>query len=110
MQALLDQKYLQYNRPDFVADDPISIPHLFSQKEDIEIAGFLAALIAWGKRNLIIRSANNAFLVDSYRAISLHIRMARIYYAGGGTDMAAVVLEHRAILKAYKRRDGACRP
>lgn len=57
--------------------------------------------------DLIIRSANNAFLVDSYRAISLHIRMARIYYAGGGTDMAAVVVEHRAILEAYQRRDGA---
>lgn len=57
LKALLDQKYEQYNRPHFVADDPVQIPHLFNQKEDIEIAGFLTALIAWGRRDLIIRSA-----------------------------------------------------
>lgn len=57
LKALLDLKYEQYNRPDFVKDDPVQIPHLFTKKEDIEIAGFLTALIAWGRRDLIIRSA-----------------------------------------------------
>jgi len=55
---LLEQAHDTYNHPDFIADDPISIPHGFSQKEDIEIAAFLSALIAWGRRDLIIRSAN----------------------------------------------------
>ncbi|MEL6588507.1 MAG: TIGR02757 family protein [Bacteroidota bacterium] len=57
LKALLDQKYLQYNRPDFVEDDPVQIPHLFTEQADIEISGFLTALIAWGRRDLIIRSA-----------------------------------------------------
>ncbi len=43
---------------DFIESDPISIPHKFSKKEDIEIAGFLAATIAWGQRKTIINNAN----------------------------------------------------
>lgn len=54
----LDEKYDKYNRPDFIESDPISIPHQFSKKEDIEIAGFLAATIAWGQRVTIIKNAN----------------------------------------------------
>lgn len=57
IRELLDQKAEQYNRPDFIADDPVSVPHAFSKKEDIEIAGFLAAIIAWGQRTVIIRNA-----------------------------------------------------
>jgi len=57
LKALLDEKAALYEKPDFVADDPIQIPHLFSQKEDIEIAGFLAATIAWGQRKSILNNA-----------------------------------------------------
>lgn len=57
LQELLDEKYHRYNRLDFIENDPIQIPHLFSKKEDIEIAGFIAAAIAWGKRPMIIRNA-----------------------------------------------------
>lgn len=55
--ALLEQKYEEFNRPYFIEDDPISIPHQFSKKEDIEISGFLAATIAWGNRKSIIKNA-----------------------------------------------------
>lgn len=51
---LLNAKVAQYNRPSFIANDPISIPHLFSQKQDIEIMGFWAAMLAWGQRKTII--------------------------------------------------------
>lgn len=51
---LLDEKYLQFNRPDFIAADPISIPHQFTLKQDIEISGFFAAVLAWGQRKTII--------------------------------------------------------
>ncbi len=51
---VLEEKYLQYNRPDFIADDPISIPHRFTRRQDIEITGFLAAVLAWGQRKTII--------------------------------------------------------
>lgn len=58
---LLDRKAAQYNHIDFIAADPVSIPHRFSKKEDIEISGFFAAIFAWGNRNTIIRKANSLF-------------------------------------------------
>jgi uncharacterized protein (TIGR02757 family) len=50
----LDKTYVTYNKPDFIANDPICIPHQFSKKEDIEIMGFFAAVFAWGQRITII--------------------------------------------------------
>jgi len=57
LKELLDLKYEQYNKFEFIASDPISIPHLFSKKEDIEIAAFLSATIAWGQRVSILKNA-----------------------------------------------------
>ena len=57
LKDFLDAKVLEYNQPKFIESDPIQIPHQFSLKEDIEIAGFLTATIAWGKRNMIIKNA-----------------------------------------------------
>ena len=54
---LLEEKAAFYNNPDFIEKDPISIPHLFTKKEDIEIAGFLAAALAWGQRVTIINKS-----------------------------------------------------
>ncbi|MBW7846691.1 MAG: TIGR02757 family protein [Bacteroidales bacterium] len=53
----LEEAYRRHNVPDFIPNDPVSIPHLFSKKEDIEIAGFIAALFAWGQRKTIIRKS-----------------------------------------------------
>jgi uncharacterized protein (TIGR02757 family) len=58
LQSFLDEKVTQYNTRDFIDSDPVQIPHLFTQKEDIEIAGFLAATIAWGNRKMIIKNAH----------------------------------------------------
>jgi len=58
LKEFLDEKATFYNRPKFIESDPIQIPHLFSQKEDIEIAGFLVATIAWGNRKSIINNGN----------------------------------------------------
>jgi len=58
LQSFLDEKVTQYNTRDFIDSDPVQIPHLFSLKEDIEIAGFLAATIAWGNRKMIIKNAH----------------------------------------------------
>lgn len=52
----LNFKADQFNRPEFIEDDPIQLPHRFSRKEDIEIVALLVSTIAWGKRNMIIRS------------------------------------------------------
>jgi uncharacterized protein (TIGR02757 family) len=58
LKEFLDEKVELYNRPSFIEHDPISIPHCFNTKEDIEISGFLAATIAWGNRKMILRNAN----------------------------------------------------
>ncbi len=57
LKDFLDEKADLYNRPSFIEDDPISIPHLYTRKEDIEISGFLAAAIAWGNRKMILRNS-----------------------------------------------------
>lgn len=57
LKKLLDESYQKYNTLDFIETDPIQIPHSFSGKENIEISAFLAATIAWGKRNMIIKNA-----------------------------------------------------
>lgn len=58
LKDFLDEKVLQYNTLDFIESDPVQIPHLFTQKEDIEIAGFLSATIAWGNRKMIIKNSH----------------------------------------------------
>lgn len=58
LKDFLDEKYELYNRPSFIEHDPISIPHRFSKKEDIEIAALFSAIMAWGQRPTIIKNAN----------------------------------------------------
>lgn len=53
----LNKKVDEYNQPFFIAADPICIPHSFSKKQDIEIAGFFAAIFAWGNRTTIINKS-----------------------------------------------------
>ncbi|GAB3727989.1 TIGR02757 family protein [Spirosoma lituiforme] len=63
LKDFLDAKADQYNRPSFIERDPISIPHRFSRKQDIEIMGFWAAVLAWGQRPVILKKTNE--LVES---------------------------------------------
>jgi uncharacterized protein (TIGR02757 family) len=53
----LNAKVDLYNKPSFIKDDPISIPHIFTKKQDIEIAGFFAAVFSWGNRTTIINKS-----------------------------------------------------
>ncbi len=57
LKDFLDSKVLQYNQASFIKEDPICIPHSFSKKQDIEIAGFFAAVFAWGNRTTIIQKS-----------------------------------------------------
>jgi len=66
LKEYLDQKYLYYNRPEFILDDPIQIPHSFSTKEDIEISSFLMATIAWGNRRSILKNGEKLMQLMSY--------------------------------------------
>ena len=58
LKKLLDEKVRLYNQPSFIKGDPIQVPHRFSKKQDIEIAGLFAAVLAWGNRTSIINSCN----------------------------------------------------
>ena len=57
LKSFLDEQVERYNQPGFIELDPISIPHLFSQKQDIEIMGFFAAILAWGQRKTILNKS-----------------------------------------------------
>lgn len=61
LKALLDEKVAQYNTPAFIESDPISFPHSFSLREDIEISALLASVIAWGNRRMILSSGRRMF-------------------------------------------------
>src|SRR5687767_15832975 len=57
LKDFLDRKADEYNQPSFITADPVSIPHLFTKQQDIEIAGFFAAIFAWGNRTTIINKS-----------------------------------------------------
>ena len=57
VKMFLEEKYLKYNTPSFIEFDPVSIPHRFTDLRDREVSGFLTAAIAWGRRDLILRSS-----------------------------------------------------
>jgi uncharacterized protein (TIGR02757 family) len=66
IKKLLDEKYEAYCNEEFIALDPVQIPHYFSRKEDIEIAGFLSASIAWGQRPVILKNAKKLMQIMEY--------------------------------------------
>lgn len=61
LKDFLDEKVTEYNRPGFIVNDPIAIPHQYSGKQDIEISGLVAAVLAWGQRVTIIRKCREFF-------------------------------------------------
>lgn len=75
LQLWLDGQTEKYNHPSFIPEDPISVPHRFSTLQDIEIAGFFSAIMAWGQRPTIINKANELLrLMDGapYQFITQH--------------------------------------
>ena len=85
LKDFLDQKVITYNTVDFLTSDPIQIPHRFTKKEDIEIAGFLTATIAWGNRKSIITNANRLMSLmdhDPYEFVLHHTPSDLSRFAG----------------------------
>ncbi len=62
----LDEKFEEYNRPGFIPHDPISVPHEYRKKQDIEIVAFWTAVLAWGQRITVINKCKELFqLMDN---------------------------------------------
>ena len=106
LKLFLDEKYVQYNTREFIPTDPIQLVHRFDRKEDIEIVGLLIATIAWGKREMIIRSGERILqimgdqpfeFVQNYAANDIPNFVHRTF---NGTDLDFFF---RALQSIYKR-------
>lgn len=88
LRQLLNEKADQYNTPEFISSDPISIPHRLSKKEDIEIIGFLIATIAWGNRSAILKSGENLLHITGFEPHNFILH-------GSGKDFKDLKFVHR---------------
>ena len=112
LKSFLDEKVLQYNTLDFIESDPVQIPHLFSQKEDIEIAGFLSTTIAWGNRKMIIKNAHKMMdlmgnspydFVMSHTDDDLERLESFVHRTFNGQDFASFI---KSLQHIYKNHNG----
>lgn len=112
LKEFLDEKVIQYNNQDFIESDPVQIPHLFTRKEDIEIAGFLSATIAWGNRKMIIKNSyrmmelmgNSPYdFVMSHRENDLERFESFVHRTFNGQDFASFI---RSLQHIYKNHNG----
>ena len=111
LKIFLDEKADFYNTPDFIGQDPIQIPHRFSQKQDIEISGFLTATISWGNRKAIIKSAEKMLdfmehspydFVLNFNERDLHkIENKAVHRTFSGEDFAFFL---RSLQRIYRER------
>lgn len=108
----LNEKAEQYEEPSFISSDPLSIPHRYQKKEDIEIAGFLSATIAWGQRITIVKNAERLMqLMDDspYEFVTSHSEKDLLRLSGfvhrtlNGDDAMALIT---ALGKLYKEDGG----
>jgi uncharacterized protein (TIGR02757 family) len=67
LKKILDRQVALYNRPSFIPNDPVSIPHGFTQPADIEIAGLFAAIFAWGNRTTIINKSKELMALMNHQ-------------------------------------------
>lgn len=88
LKEYLDFKSEEFNNGAFIADDPISIPHQFSKKEDIEAIGFIMATISWGKRNSIIKNGHQLLEIMGYEPYQFIMEASR-------NDLADLHFVHR---------------
>lgn len=110
IRELLDRLYDKYNSPDFIGDDPISVPHSFTGRGDREVSGFLAATIAWGNRKAIVRSARRMmeymdnepydFTVNASAGELAHLEKY-VHRTFNGGDFISFVLALRSLIERY---------
>jgi uncharacterized protein (TIGR02757 family) len=112
LRDFLDFKAAQYNTSAFIEDDPISIPYFFTNKEDIEIAAFFAATLAWGNRKAILKAANQLMSFMGHEPFRFVVEASNdelvrlqwfVYRTFNGGDMDFFV---RALRRIYVEHGG----
>ncbi|MCH8534361.1 MAG: TIGR02757 family protein [Flavobacteriaceae bacterium] len=112
LKTFLDQKVQTYNQASFISSDPVSIPHLFTQKEDIEIAGFLVATFAWGNRKSILKNAHYLIELLEHQPYNFVLHHSHkdlkklenfVHRTFNGTDLIYFI---QALQHIYKNHDG----
>lgn len=110
LKPILNKKVAFYNNRGFIDNDPISIPHRFSKKEDIEISGFLSATLAWGNRKSIINSAKTLMLymdnapydfIQNFREADLRIFESFAHRTFNGDDCVTFLWSLKHIYEKY---------
>ena len=109
LKPFLDELVDRFNRPEFITSDPISIPHRFTRRQDIEIAGLFAATLAWGQRVTIINSCNRLMrlmedspydFILNHRASDLKKLDSFVHRTFNGTDLLYFI----AFLQSHYRK------
>lgn len=110
LRELLERWYDRYNRTAFIDDDPVSVPHRFTSRDDREVAGFFAATLAWGNRATIVRNACRmmqlmdnapADFVRHASAAELHGLAGFVHRTFNGADLQDFVLALRRLYAAF---------
>lgn len=111
----LNEKSRQYEDPRFLQEDPIQVPHKFHTREDIELSGFLTALIAWGQRKSILSSGHRLMQLmdlDPYRFImnanerELRSMDGFVHRTFNGEDLRQCIMSLRRIYEQYGGLEG----
>lgn len=111
MKDYLDEMSDRYNNNSFIDDDPVSIPHLFTKKEDIEIAAFLTATISWGNRKAILKSAKRMMELMDHQPYDFVLHHDRhdlkslqnfVYRTFNGDDLKQFIISLQHIYVAHQ--------
>jgi uncharacterized protein (TIGR02757 family) len=116
LKTFLDEKVERFNGPGFIALDPVSIPHRFTKKQDIEIAGLFAAVLAWGQRGTILRKCAEliAWMDHDPHNFILHHRLQDLkpfedfrHRTFNGTDALYFITALRSLYNQYASLEDA---
>jgi len=111
LKDLLEHKFNLYNTKNFISEDPISIPHTYSQKEDIEIISFLISIISWGNRKSIIKSGNKLTEILGSSPIDFIMRfkekdLKKIDFVHRTFNKFDLIYFLKSLKNIYKNHDG----
>jgi len=111
LKDLLEHKFNLYNSTNFIIEDPISIPHAYNQKEDIEIISFLISIISWGNRKSIIKSGNKLREILGLSPIDFIMRfkesdLKKINFVHRTFNKYDLIYFLKSLKNIYKNHDG----